>query len=926
MLLGREAECARLDALLAAGREGTSGALVLRGEAGIGKTSLLDYAADRAFGMHVSRTSGIESEAELAFSGLYDLLQPFASHLSSLPEPQRAALAAALALGPPVGAERFAVCVATLGLVASVAEETPLLMICDDAQWLDPSSASALGFTARRLDAEAAVLLFAASTDADAQFDAPGLPQLPLTRLGPDDARALLESEAGEEIDEATAERILAGADGNPLALTALSALFGTGGANGAPELELLPAVRRTALRTMRELPPNARRALLVAAASVSGDRATIADALGELGLDAESLTTAEGAGLLAQKGDQLVFRHPVVRAAVYASAPAEERSAVHRALAAVTAGTKRDGRGAWHLAAATDAPHDESVALSLEEAARNARSRGGRAEAASAFERAAELTADPDDRARRFREAADDSRLLGQIEHALALLDRANGSSLSPAERARVAHLRGAIEMWNRSPDAAYVLLREEAESIAPSDEAKAARMLTDAAWACFMGGEIARGLATAEEAEALGEQTGGVTSTLAKAALGIGRLLSGDAANALPLFVGYADLLEADAPVRHPYQLIRPAGQVAIWLEEYDLARTATSAMVEAARAQIALGALPYALSTLSDLDFRTGNWVSASASAAEAVRIAEEGGQTSTLAFSLACLARVEAGQGREFECREHAGRALLFASSGVRAVGVFASSALALLELGLGRNEPAIAELDEVVRVSAQRGLREPSVIQSTPDLIEAYVRSGRREAAAEVLAAFEELAEKTQRTWALGAAARCRGLLVDNDEFEPQFELALGWHLRTPTPFERARTELCLGERRRRARRRSDARLPLRSALDTFEHLGAAPWAERARTELAATGETAHRRDPYAAEQLTPQELQVALIVGEGATNKEAGAALFLSPKTIETHLGRVYRKLGVRSRTDLARLLAAEGALTSPAPESVSPA
>ncbi len=640
----------------------------------------------------------------------------------------------------------------------------------------------------------------------------------------------------------------------------------------------------------------------------MSGHRATIAEALGQLGLDAESLTTAEGSGLLAQKGDQLVFRHPVVRAAVYESAPAEERSAVHRALAAVTADTKRDGRGAWHLAAATDAPHDQSVALSLEEAARNARSRGGRAEAASAFERSAELTADPDDRARRFREAADDSRLLGQIEHALSLLARANGSSLSPAERARVAHLRGAIEMWNRSPDAAYALLRDEAEAIAPSDEAKAARMLTDAAWACFMGGEIVRGLATAEEAEALGERTGGVTATLAKAALGVGRLLSGDAAHALPLFVDYAELLEADAPVRHPYQLIRPAGQVAIWLEEYDLARTATSAMVDAARAQIALGALPYALSTLSDLDFRTGNWVSASAAAAEAVRIAEEAGQTSTLAFSLACLARVEAGQGRELECREHAGRALSFAESGVRAVGVFASSALALLELGLGRNEQA------------------PSVIQSTPDLIEAYVCSGRREAAEEVLAAFEELAENTQRTWALAAAARCRGLLVDNDEFEPQFELALEWHLRTPTPFERARTELCLGERRRRARRRSDARQPLRSALDTFEHLGAAPWAERARTELGATGETAHRRDPYAAEQLTPQELQVALIVGGGATNKEAGAALFLSPKTIETHLGRVYRKLGLRSRTDLARQLAAEGALTSRATESVSPA
>ncbi len=335
----------------------------------------------------------------------------------------------------------------------------------------------------------------------------------------------------------------------------------------------------------------------------------------------------------------------------------------------------------------------------------------------------------------------------------------------------------------------------------------------------------------------------------------------------------------------------------------------------MADAARAESALGALPYLLAVLSEIDFRTGRWPEAYAGAAEAVRIAEETDQEIALAYGLVCLGHVEAAQGRVDACRLHAIRALELAAHRADALVGFGESVLGLLELGLGHNDAAISSLEILRRHAREHGLGEPSVVQWAPDLIEAYVRAGRAAEAERELDVFSAQAETTQRTWALAAAARCRGLLADDDSFAAEFETALDWHRRTPTPFEHARTELALGERLRRARRRSDSRQPLRAALETFDRLGARIWADRARTELAASGETARSRDPYASEQLTPQELQVALVVAQGATNKEAAAALFLSPKTIETHLGRVYRKLDVRSRTELARLLASQGAL-----------
>jgi DNA-binding CsgD family transcriptional regulator len=920
MLCGRKTECEQIDQLLARACEGRSGTLVIRGEAGIGKSALCGYAAERAAELTVLRASGAPTESELAFSGLADVLRPLLGRLGELPERQATALASALAIGPPAPVARFAICAATLSLLAAAAEEGAILVIVDEAQALDRSSAEALLFAARRLDADGIALLFAVRDGWATVFDRADLPELRLMPLEREAAKTLLLGSADVTIAPHMVEQLLLAAAGNPLALVEIPAALSLEQLAGrepiGEELPTAATVERSFLRQLEPLPDESRTALLVAAASDSAQLDAIVPALGALGLDPQSLEPAEHAALVSVAGGRLEFRHPLLRAAVYRAASSLARRIVHGALAdAVTADREVDRR-AWQLAAAAPA-QDEAAAEALEEAALAARRRGGYAEAASAFERAGGLGEAGSERARRLREAAADAWLVGRADRARSLLEAALENAADPSVRAGIQHRRAAIDMWQGSPSAAHSLLVAEASLVEGVDPARASKMLSDAAWACFIAAEISTGLETAERACELGARAGGIAETLAKAVLGIALVLSGEAKRAVPLFGDYLALLESieSSPSPGLYQPLRPDGQLLLWFEQYDRAREVLTRTIDSARAGSALGALPYALSVLSDLDFRTGNWAAAYAAATEAVGLGDETDQVTTLAFSLGCLARIEAAQGRQDDCRAHSERALAIASPRVGAVVALAGSGLGLLELGLGRLDAALEQLEPLARRTAEHGLNEPGVIQWAPDLIETYVRLGRDADAQLALEGFDRLARKTERSWALAAAARCRGLSASGDRFEAEFQRALELHARTPTPFERARTELCLGEQLRRARRRAAARAPLRSALQTFERLGAVPWADRARVELAASGETARRRDPHAAEQLTPQELQVALIVARGATNKEAGARLFLSPKTIETHLGRVYRKLNVRSRTELAHLLASEGAL-----------
>jgi DNA-binding CsgD family transcriptional regulator len=911
MLIGRQVECDRLDQLLVEARAGRSAVLVLRGEAGIGKSALCAYAAERA-GMTVLSVRAVETESELPFSGLADLLQPFLGRLDEIPGPQAAALAGALAIGPAVSGERFAACSATLSLLGAAADESAVLAIVDDAQWLDGSSLQALLFAARRLDAERIAFLFALRDGDPTPLDDLAFPELQVRGLDDDAARELLANRGEMSLEAALSDRLLALASGNPLALIEIPRLLTQGQLSGADPIgEELPrsaTIERVFLRQAETLPEETRQALVVAAASESGGLEQIAAALRTLDLDEGALEPAQAAGLVSLHGGRLEFRHPLLRTGIYRTAPTLARRAAHQALAGVE-GNEQPDRRAWHLASAAGG-RDEAAAEALDRAALAARERGGHAEAAAALERAAALGGEGLKRATRLRRAAEDAWLLGRVDKTRELLDSALLAADDDASvRVRIQHLRAAIDMWHGAPVAARDLLLAEATAIEERDPERAARLLTDAAWACFMAGDIASGLETAERACAIARGVGGDAQTLAKAVLGIAFVLGGQPRRAVPLLTEYAKT----SPF--PDRPLRPDGQVLTWFEQYDQAREILTKTIDEARGLSALGALPYPLSCLSDLDFRTGRWVAAYAGAAEAVRIADETEQGATLAFALSCLSRVEAALGRADDCRSHAQQALAIAGARFGAVVAFTLSALGLLELGLGRTEEAVTHLDALARQVAERGLGEPAVVQWAPDFVEANIRSGHPDAAARTLAEFELQAEKAERTWALATAARCRGLLADDGGFDAEFDRALELHGLTATPFERARTELCLGERLRRARRRAEARAPLRSALETFDRLGAAPWADRTRTELAATGETMGERGPHKIDQLTPQELQIALIVARGATNKEAGAALFLSPKTVETHLGRVYRKLTVRSRTELAALLAHEESL-----------
>ena len=900
-----------MDRLLDGAREGQSGALVLRGEPGIGKTALLAYAADRAEGMTVLTARGIEAEAELPFVALADLFRPVLISIERIPEAQAAALRGALALGPPAAGDRFTVCAGVLSLLAATADASPVLVLIDDAHYVDPSSMQAVLFAARRLDAEGVAVLIARRDAPD--LDVSGLPEVELHGL-PDGAAAELLQRSGT-VARAVAEELIAASGANPLALIEIPSLLTPAQLSGAQPLDgPVPtgdALERAFTERVAKLPEQTQRALLVAAASGTSDVDEIVAAIEGAGLDPGALDAAERAGMVTLDGSQFAFEHPLLRSAVYHGATALARRAAHEALARGSAEHRP-----WHLAAAAGEP-DADLAAELEQSAAAATERGGHAEASATLETAARLAEDDHERARILRDAAHEAWRAGAPARALGLLEDGLADARDRGLVARLEHLHGVIEMWSGSPVAAYERLDAEAERIASTDPARSARLLTDAGWACFMAGEVIAGRAAAERAAARAETDGGFTEALASGLLGIALLLNGERGKAEPLLRRHEPLLDEAGFLERSYDLVWPAPLTLVWMEEHDRARQIFTRVIARAREQSVPSVLPYTLVGLAELDFRTGGWAQAYANASEAVTLARQTGQPVSLAFALACLARIEAAQGRSGDCREHATEAFDLAAGGAGSVVVYAAAALGLLELGAGRIDEAIEHLARVRAEVEAHGLLLPTVIQWAPDLIEALARAGRGDEATGLLASFEQRGEASMSTWALGAAARCRGLITAGDDFEAGFSRALELQEAAGAPFEVARTELCLGERLRRARRRREARTVLRAAIERFERLGAAQWAERATTELRASGETIEPGGVIATNELTPQELQVALTVAKGATNREAGAALFLSPKTIEAHLGRVYRKLGVRSRTELAALLAREEVLTA---------
>ena len=906
MLIGRDREREQLDALLVEARLGRSRALVLRGSAGIGKTVLLDHAVQEASGFQVLDYTAVESETELPFAGLQALLGPLLVRLPEIPEPQARALRAALALASSEKTNRLAVYAGVLSLFGVAAERVPLLVVVDDAHWLDRPSAEALTFAARRLTAEPLALLFAVREGEGTNLDV-ALPTIDLKPLEEAASMELLHERFGSTIAVKVAHHLAEATGGNPLALLEVAALLDEGERVGREPLpDHLPAsesVERTVRRALRSLPPETRRALLVAAASVSGT-----------GGDLAALEPAEDAGLVRIHAGSVAFRHPLVRSAVYHAASAQERRAAHRTLADALTADEDSDRRAWHLAAAAEGP-DESVAAALEAAASRFAERGGQASASRALERAAELSEDDDAMALRLHAAGRAAEHAGDLERAAVLAERALSRGRDPGVRAAARVLIWQVNDWRGLANDNFDF-ESEAERLAPFHPARAALLLhvgINAAWRSF---DLERALRLARRSVEMFPVSPPWPGEAPREPW-MADIAAGNRWNLAFILLLLGRPAEADEAVSG----VNAYGDLSMYyptyMERYDEARSGIESALRSSRATGDVWVEMYMTMSLANVDLWQGRFPAATAGAARSLAMAESIAAPNATAFSLAILTWLAAVEGRESEAREHAARAddLWQRGLGFRLLRARLQATLGLLELGLGRPLPAIEKLRPVAELAERHGVREPGVLPYAPDLIEAYARAGEREAAAKELAKFAELAGAVDRRWALAAVARLHGLLGGDDDVDQHFGAALELHEQgAGSAFERGRTELLYGERLRRAKRRVEARAHLRSAIELFDGLGAAPWSEQARRELRASGESIPRRDPTAPEKLTPQELQIALQVAEGKTNRDVAAALFLSPKTVEFHLTRVYRKLNIHSRAELVRLFTSERA------------
>ncbi|MEV6974917.1 AAA family ATPase [Kitasatospora sp. NPDC093806] len=906
-LYGREREQAAVDALLDGARDGRSGVLVLRGEPGIGKTALLEYAVAAAAGaFRVVRAAGVEYEAELPFAGLSLLLAPGLDGLAALPGPQRRSLEGAFGLGEGGGGpgDRLLTGLATLGLLAELAAERPLLCVVDDVQWLDRSSLDALLIAARRLQVEGVALLLAARDGGPAGADGlplAGLPELRLSGLAESDATRLLDARlldarSGAGLAEPTRRRLLAEAAGNPLALVELPIPEGESTPGG---LALTSRLQIAFHGQVTGLPPATQTLLLLAAAEENGELDVVLAAAAHLGAPgAEALTPAEQAGLVTVGTDRrLAFRHPLLRAAVLQRAPLQQRLAAHRAIGEAL----EDGdRRTWHLALAATAP-DAELADALERAALRAESRGAHGGAAAAYERAAGLTPDRDGATRRLVLAAEAATEEGKLAQAEALAERAGARTDDVFVHALLDQVRAVAHFWRGAYPAAYRLLLDAAGT--DIEPAHAARMLLQAFHAAWYVGEDA--VATVlDRLAALPLGPRGPLAPLARhlpAAVlpALGR--TAEPAPDVRATVEAARKAGAESPV----DLVQLCGATLVLGRDAETLELAGELVAEA-RAKGAVGVLPTLQFFLAEAELFHGRHRDAEVTASEAYALARDTGQgqwTSQLAAILACSAALG---GSDERCVELAAEALASGSSAPAAGEPWAQWALGLLDLGRGR---AGAAADRLHTLTTGPYRHHVGATRAVPDLVEAAVRVGEPGRAAEPYERFARWAGAAGTPWAEALRLRCQALLGPDELAESAYRGALDLHEGTHRPFEQARTALLYGEWLRRERRRTDARPHLSAALETFERVGARPWADRARTELTATGTAAPADTPPGAlTSLTPQELQIARLAAQGLTNRDIAAQLFLSPRTVGHHLYKAYPKLGIASRTELAAL------------------
>jgi DNA-binding CsgD family transcriptional regulator len=884
--------------LLDEARRGRSGTLVVVGEPGVGKTALLAEGRARSADMRVLAATGVESELELPFASLHELLRPVLGLLPRIPALQRQALAAALALeeGEP---DAFVVGAGTLSLLVEAAEESAVLVVLDDAHWLDQASADALAFAARRLLGEEIAFLAAVRPGLATPFDS--LPRLDLGPLAPDDARRLLAHRA-EPVTLADEARLLAAGAGNPLVLLELPVELARAVPTSATSNERL---RRAFSRRVEELPEAVQFGLLLAAAEP--DLQTVRLASATLGVD-DPLAPAEAAGLVRIENGAIVFRHPVVRSLVYSDATDAARRKAHRALADALVREEDLDRRAWHRAAAAGGV-DEEIAAALEETAGRAAARGGHAAEARALERAARLSPRQQDVARRLYAAVGCTLWAGDTAHGLELAEEAFRLSDDPRVRAELLLKIDSLSD-DRQPEDRIL----EAVEAGGLDADGVAKLLNDVSKKRVDRWDVAGALAVAATQEHHARRAGAWWGRRALAGAAAAYLVAGERDHAEEL---YRELLvDPGVVANHAFEYLS--------LELYDELRSAIAESLRDGRATGNQMRICWNQFVAAHLELRQGRLDPAIGAAAEAVHVGETIATAGLGGFTPGALAGVYAWRGQEEACLESARAATAVArAQSDRLQEGLARQALALLALGAGRPQDAVVELEPIASAWAASKMVEPGFVPFVPELIEAYTASGATDEAAAWLQRFARIATEAERTWAQAACARCEGLLATVDSFDEPFNRAIELLEPSPLALDKARTRLAYGERLRRQGRRRDARIQLRAAHDAFTLAGATPWIDRSAAELRATGVQVADAAPRPPD-LTPQERQVATLVADGRTNKEIAAAMYLSAKTIEYHLANTYRKLDIHSRAELARIVTHDSATTAaPVPASL---
>jgi DNA-binding CsgD family transcriptional regulator len=899
VLHGRAAELVDIHRLLAAARQGRSSILVIQGEAGSGKTALLEHVAADAKDFRVLRCTGLESEAELPFAALHLLLRDNLHRLDSLPAPQAAALRAAFGLAEAPGMDRFLAGLATLTLLSEVGADGPVLCLVDDAQWLDRASIDALLFAGRRLGAEGVVLLIATRDVADFH----GMKVLGLQGLSESAAAAVL-AERAANLAPNLRDRLIEEASGNPLALIELAAAARVGDATAAPPVAAgMSIAGRRVLDAfgaqIDRLPDTTQIVLRVAAAEDTGELGLVLAAAHRLGVELTDFQPAERAQLVALSTDSVTFRHPLIRSAVYGKSSVAERMAVHRALA--DALPEHADRRAWHLAAAAIGFVD-ATADALEAAAHRAERRGGYAASAAAHERAARLTADPALRGERLAAAARDS---AQLDLAARLAQEASGLTTDPHAMAKAAWVQARIEFERGTPRRASKMVLDGAATVYDCDPKEAATMLIEVVRMAYFADEAPELARAVDLIDALPLPAGHPLRPMLAASSIAAKLQLGwpeHRVPALPPVVGEIrpELLGAtigNLAVHSPF--------LRMIIGDADEAMAQTGRMLTEARDRGFIGGLPHILLQHAQAALVAGRLPEALRAADEAVRNAEDTGQQHSAANLRGVLARITAMTGDEQRCVTLATEAIQLGAQRHSSGAALAVLALAVLDLGYGRYPEALERLAAL----PPRLQRHPTFAYlAAPEWAEAASRSGQPERAAEAMANYERWAGHRDNPVVQANLHRCRALLGPDDTVEEHFQASLRLHRDINRPMFTARTELLYGEWLRRNRRRSDARAPLRAALHVFEEIGARSWAERARSELRATGERVASAKEHVTGQLTPQESQVVRLAATGLSNRDIGAQLFLSPRTVGYHLYKAFPKLGVAARHELAAL------------------